>query len=730
MRQPATQRRQKAEGRGQKAEVPLPLQAATLAAQSQIANRKSQIFRWLLAVLLVLVTLAVYWPATRGGFIAYDDNLLVTENPQVQKGLTLEGLELAWFNPVNCLWHPLTVMSHMLDCQLFGLNPWGHHLTSVLLHGLNAGLVFALLQQMTGATWRSLLVAALFAVHPLRVESVAWVAERRGLLSGFFGLLALMAYARYAQRRMQNAECRMQNPAAPNLQHVSRFTFHARTFYLLSLGFFACGLMSKPTLLTWPFVMLLLDYWPLRRMQNEECSPVKWKADFTGQGMQNAEASDTDHAPRNTFHVSRFTFHSRQSQSFFPLLVEKIPFFVLVALSSVVTFVVQMRTGALVSMEILPAGARVGNALISYCHYLGKLFWPVDLAVLYTHPILAAVTLTYPNPAHVPLGPVVLAGGLFLGLSALVCAWPRRHPYLLVGWLWYCGVLVPVIQVIQTGTHGMADRYTYLPSLGVMILAVWGVYELMRGKAAGGVEREERREERQERQEREEREERGSVGHALARSTLHASRSTLILLSVAGGAAIVLCVALTRQQIGYWRDSETLFRHLLEVTKNNYAGHVNLGTVYSRRGQLDEAIREYRESLRLNPYYGLTHYNLGNALLQKGEVDEAIQHYQLSILLLPMYVDSYNNLGLALRKKGRVDEAIRQFQQAARLKPDDADIHYNLGAALAQRGQMDEAIRQFQEALRLQPDYGDARRNLNAALAAQQKAEGRMKKAE
>ena len=715
MRQPATQRRQKAEGRGQKAEVPLPLQAATLAAQSQIANRKSQIFRWLLAVLLVLVTLAVYWPATRGGFIAYDDNLLVTENPQVQKGLTLEGLELAWFNPVNCLWHPLTVMSHMLDCQLFGLNPWGHHLTSVLLHGLNAGLVFALLQQMTGATWRSLLVAALFAVHPLRVESVAWVAERRGLLSGFFGLLALMAYARYAQRRMQNAECRMQNPAAPNLQHVSRFTFHARTFYLLSLGFFACGLMSKPTLLTWPFVMLLLDYWPLRRMQNEECR------------MQNAEASDTDHAPRNTFHVSRFTFHSRQSQSFFPLLVEKIPFFVLVALSSVVTFVVQMRTGALVSMEILPAGARVGNALISYCHYLGKLFWPVDLAVLYTHPILAAVTLTYPNPAHVPLGPVVLAGGLFLGLSALVCAWPRRHPYLLVGWLWYCGVLVPVIQVIQTGTHGMADRYTYLPSLGVMILAVWGVYELMQGKAAGGVEREERREERQER---EEREERGSVGHALARSTLHASRSTLILLSVAGGAAIVLCVALTRQQIGYWRDSETLFRHLLEVTKNNYAGHVNLGTVYSRRGQLDEAIREYRESLRLNPYYGLTHYNLGNALLQKGEVDEAIQHYQLSILLLPMYVDSYNNLGLALRKKGRVDEAIRQFQQAARLKPDDADIHYNLGAALAQRGQMDEAIRQFQEALRLQPDYGDARRNLNAALAAQQKAEGRMKKAE
>jgi Flp pilus assembly protein TadD len=573
----------------------------------------------------------------------------------------MEGMKLAWFNPVNCLWHPLTVMSHMLDCQLFGLNPWGHHLTNVLLHALNAGLVFALLQRMTGATGRSLLVAALFAVHPLRVESVAWVAERRGVLSGFFGLLALLAYARYAQRRMQNPESRIQNPATRNTQYATRFTFHPGTFYLLSLGFFVCGLMSKPTLLMWPFVMLLLDYWPLRRWDISTRQSL-WT---TGLG----------------------------------LVREKIPFFVLMALSSVVTFVVQMRTGALVPIEIMPVGARFGNALICYCRYLGKMFWPMNLAVF------------YPHGGHYPLGKLLLAGGLLLGISALAWVGRRRHPYLPVGWLWYCGVLVPVSQVVQTAGHAMADRYVYLPSLGVMILMVWGVYELTRGW-----------------------------------------RYQAVASGVASGAAIALCLGLTRQQIGYWRDTETLFRHAGEVTENSYAVHANLGTIFVRRGQIDEGIRRYQEAIRLNPYYPLLHYNLGNAFLEKGQTDEAITQYQEAIRLMPNYVEPYNNLGLALRKKGQIDEAIRQYQQALRLKPDDADVHYNLGAALAQRGQTDEAIghyqealrlkpggaeahnnlgtalyqqgrngeaiREFQEALRIKPDYGEARRNLEAVLAA------------
>ena len=275
----AESRKQKAESRKQKPEAPPPPQAAPLAAQSQIANRKSQILWWLMAALLVLGTTALYWPATRCDFVILDDGINVSGNVHVQKGLTWEGIKWSLFNPVNNGWLPVTVWSHMLACQVFGLNPWGHHLTNVLLHALNAALVFAWLRQMTGATWRSLLVAALFAVHPLRVEPVAWVTERRELLCACFGLLALMAYFRYAQGRMQNAECRMQNPATPNPQpatrntfHVSRFTFHARTFYLLSLFLLALGLMSKPTLVTWPFVMLLLDYWPLRRMQNAEVS--------------------------------------------------------------------------------------------------------------------------------------------------------------------------------------------------------------------------------------------------------------------------------------------------------------------------------------------------------------------------------------------------------------------------------------------------------------------------
>ena len=330
--------------------------------------------------------------------------------------------------------------------------------------------------------------------------------------------------------------------------------------YLLSLFFFALGLMSKPMLVTWPFVMLLLDYWPLGRMQNAEAD----------------RHATTHHATPITLHVSRLTF---------PSLVEKLPFFVLAALASVVTFVVQQRGGSLAAAESLPLGARVGNALISYCRYLGKLFWPTDLAVF------------YPHPGQWPLGKVLLAGGLVLGLSVLVWVQRRRYPYLLVGWLWFVGMLVPVIGLVQTGGQAMADRHTYLPSLGMLILAVWGAYELTRRW-----------------------------------------RYQVMALSVAGGAAIVLCLALTRQQIGYWQDSETLFQHALEVTENNHLAHYNLGVALDRKGQVDEAIRQYQEAIRLKPDY----------------------------------TEAQNNLGAALLKKGQVDEAIRQFQETIRLKPDNA----------------------------------------------------------
>jgi protein O-mannosyl-transferase len=566
---------------------------------------------WLMAALLGLVTIALYWPVTSHDFINYDDNLYVTSNVHVQNGLTLESLKWAFFNPVNSSWQPLTLLSHMLDCQLFGLKPWGHHLTSVLLHAVNTVLVLLLLRRLTGACWRSLLAAALFGLHPLHVESVAWVAERKNVLSTCFGLLALLFYVRYAQAMIEkNREQNRQVFSSP----LSAFTSGS---YWLVFFFFLLGLLSKPMLVTWPFVMLLLDYWPLERNKSSRA----WL-----------------------------------------LVTEKIPFFALASVASVVTFMVQKHEGALGAGENLPLGARSENALISYCRYLGKMLWPTDFAVF------------YPHPGYWPREEVFLAGLLIFGISVLLFVKRGQYPFLLIGWLWYCGTLVPVIQLVQTGAHAMADRYAYIPSLGILILAVWGAYELIRRRQYG-----------------------------------------VIALSVAGAAAIVMCLALTRQQIGYWKDSETLFRHALEVTENNHVAHHNLGTALGNRGQTDEAIRHFQEAIRLKPDYANAHYNLGIALSMRGQNDEAISQFQEAVRLKPDYTEAYYNLGTALGKKGRMDEAISNFQEAIRLKPDYTEAHYNLGTALGRKGQMDEAISQFQEAIRLKPD-AEAHNSLGLAL--------------
>jgi protein O-mannosyl-transferase len=620
-------------------------------------RRRPQVPVWLIAALLVLVTIALYWPATSYEFVNYDDDMYVMNNPHVTSGLSLKNASWALGSGYAANWHPVTWLSHMLDCQMFSLKPSGHHLTSVLLHGLNAGLVFALLQLMTGATWRSLWVAALFALHPLRVESVAWVSERKDVLSSCFGLLALIAYVRYAQGRRQNAEAKMQKPAASHTQpsHVSRLTFHSSTFYLLSLLLFALGLMSKPMLVTWPFVMLLLDYWPLGRMQNAECR------------MQNADADDSQDATRDTRHATRNTHHVSR----FRLVLEKLPFLLLAVVGSVVTFVVQQRAGAMSGAEHLPLATRSANALISYGRYLKKLFWPTDLA------------LFYPHPGQWPLAKVLLAVAVILGMLVLVWVQRRQHPYLLVGCLLFFGTLVPVIGLVQVGEQAMADRYTYFPSLGVLVLAVWGAY--------------------------------GLAGHRPYQ---------VLALWVTGGAAIVLCLALTRQQLGYWQDSETLFRHVIKVTENNQVAHKVLGAALDAKGLTDEAIIQYREAIRLKPAYTDAHCDLGTALDKKGQTDEALSQFQEALRLRPDYAEAHYNLGNVLGRKGQMDDAISQFQEAIRLKPGYAEAHFNLGIALDKTGHLDEAISQFQASLRLKPDYAEAHFNLGVALDRKNQPDG------
>jgi protein O-mannosyl-transferase len=644
---------------------------------------------WLVCALLVLAALAAYLPVVWLGFLNFDDDAYVTLNPHVTGGLTLAGVRWAFTHFHAANWHPLTWLSHMLDCQVFGLNPVGHHLTNLLFHAANTVLLFLWLRSLTGAFWRCAFVAALFALHPLHVESVAWVAERKDVLCAFFGLLSLWAYTAYAQKSVVSSPWSVANRARPTAHsprttdygprstgQQSRFTFHVSRCYLLSLFFFALGLMSKPMLVTWPCVMLLLDYWPLRR--------------FAVRSPQS-----TVHGPQfkavSSF-VIRASFVIRHS-SF--VLLEKLPFLALSAASCVITLAAQKAGGAIVTLETLPFGERLLNAADSYLHYLRQLFWPVDLAAIYTFSSRPAAELAF-------------AGLLVIGMT-LVAVWQRKcRPYLLVGWGWYIGTLVPVIGLVQVGNQTMADRYTYLPAIGVFLVLAWGSTEL----AATWLTRRQGRD--------------ASPRRPLPRGDGHSGGISLpgsAVLAATAAAALVACALVTHYQLRYWQNSESLFRRALSVNRNNFVAWTGLGYYLAEQGQGREAEICYRAAVEVRPSFAEAWNGLGYALAGLGRYEEAVTNYATAVRLSPGHMKARNNLAAALAACGRIEEAKAQCREACAVDPGAAEPHSNLAALLARQGQWEQAVSEYGLALARDSSLLDARCGLAGALAKQGKAD-------
>jgi tetratricopeptide (TPR) repeat protein len=547
----------------------------------------------LLCLFLVVATLAVYWQVRNHDFVNYDDDHYITENRHVRAGLTKEGIIWAFTTTHASNWHPLTWLSHMLDCQIYGLNPGWHHVTSLLFHIANTLLLFVILKQMTGARWQSAFVAALFALHPLHVQSVAWAAERKDVLSTFFWMLTMGSYVRYVE-----------SPGAGR--------------YLLVLLFFALGLMSKPMIVTLPFVLLLLGY---GEPQSQEAMNL-----------------------------------SNKNAVLLHLVWEKAPFFLLAAVSCAVTFLAQQSGGALAPV---PLDVRMANTLVSYVSYVGKMIWPHHLAVL------------YPHPGMLPMWQASAAGLLLLFISVLALRVVRGHPYVAFGWLWYIGTLVPVIGLVQVGSQAMADRYTYVPFIGLFIIIAWGIPQLVIG------------------------------WHHIN-----------IVLATIATAILFIFMTTTFLQVRYWKNSVTLLEHSLEVTSDNYILHNNLGNALQNQTRTEEAIDHYFEALRIKPDFEMAHYNVGIALDKQGHRQEAIDHYFEALRIKPDYAEAHSNLGIALMHQNRADEAMTHLREALRLNPDSAEAHNNLGFALVQQGRLERAISHYSKAIKIKPDYAKAHYNL------------------
>jgi tetratricopeptide (TPR) repeat protein len=552
----------------------------------------------LIGLFLTIAILAVYGQVRDHEFINLDDFAYVVENQQVNRGLSFDGLRWAFTSNFAANWHPLTWLSHMLDCELFGMSPGAHHQFNVLIHIANTLLLLWIFFRLTGDKWSSSLVAALFALHPLNVESVAWIAQRKNIICTFLWISAIGAYIRYVKR-----------PCVHRLMWV--------------LLFYVLGLMAKPMVVTLPFVLLLLDYWPLNRLQTTKVAL---------------------------------------------LIKEKIPFFFFSAASGIITFVVQRSGGAVSSLDVLPFDVRLSNALISYLGYIGKMFWPQSLAIL------------YPHPRTFSAWQVTAAFLLFAGLSIFIFFIKRRYPYILVGWLWYAVTLVPVIGLVQVGVQSMADRYTYIPMIGLFIVIAWSAQEIVKNR----------------------------------RYLVKGVSFCLVML-------IAILSFITSNQIGYWKNSITLFGHALTVTKNNYLAHNNMGLALIGQNKLDGAIRHYLEAIRINPEFDMAYLNLGNALYLAGKPHEASQQFVTAVNLNPKNSLAHNNLAATLAKQGRIDEAIEHLNRALTWDSTNVDAHRNLGSISMDRGDFEKSAHHYRAMLTVQPNNEHAHNNLGISLVKLQK---------
>jgi len=568
-----------------------------------------------ICLLLVLITLSVYMQVVSFEFINYDTDRYVYENQYVKTGLTKKGISWAFSTLYASNWHPVTWLSHMLDVELFGLKPGFHHFNNVLFHSVNTLLLFWILARMTGDIWKSCLVAALFAIHPLHVQSVAWVAERKDVLSTFFGFLAVGSYLRYVR--------------CPKIGK-----------YMPVLIFFVLSLMSKPMLVTLPFVLLLIDCWPLKRFN------FQMHSESDGNGSQR---------PAKVF-----------------LIVEKIPLLLVSAASCMVTLYAQQGGGAVGSLALYPLHLRIINALVSYANYIGKMVWPVNLAVV------------YPYPGEFPVWQIWAACLILSGISFVVIKNYKLRPWLLVGWLWYLGTLLPVIGLVQAGSQAMADRYTYVPLIGLFIFLVWGLSDLF--------------------------------------ERFRVKQFRIVIITTAVLSALI---AVAWSQVGYWQNSITLFERTLDVTKNNYVAHNNIGHRLLELEKTDEALQHFSKSIEINSEFEIAHLNLGLAFSRQGKLDQAIKHYSKALQIKPHYTVAHNNLGNAWYRLDKADKAYEHYIEAIKTNPTYAEAYNNLGAASIRMGDPKRAVFFFRKALKLNPEFESAQNNLTNTLSALEKRNGK-----